>query len=125
MDGQTMLFRRKLRPPLCALVAAACAVTAPGCASWQGPRIDPSGERILIWPGQAPPVVSPPPTASPFAVPAGPRAVPPPATPGPPAAALPVTPPPSVDAQFAFPATTIAQAGHPLVLTTIVTRRTD
>ena len=29
------------------------------------------------------------------------------------------------DAQFAFPAPTIAQAGHPLVLTTLVTRRSD
>jgi uncharacterized repeat protein (TIGR01451 family) len=56
---------------------------------------------------------------------AGLPATPPPVITVPPSAALPVTPPPSVDAQFAFPATTIAQAGHPLVLTTIVTRRTD
>lgn len=43
-----------------------------------------------------------------------------------PTAAAPIpTPPPAIDAQFAFPAPTIAQAGHPLVLTTLVTRRTD
>jgi uncharacterized repeat protein (TIGR01451 family) len=42
-----------------------------------------------------------------------------------PAVSSPIAPLPSVDAQFAFPAPAIAQAGHPLVLTTIVTRRTD
>ena len=42
-----------------------------------------------------------------------------------PSAALPATPLPTVDAQWAFPASAIAQAGRPLVLTTIVSRRTD
>jgi uncharacterized repeat protein (TIGR01451 family) len=189
-----MSLRRKWRNPLCALVAAACAVVAPGCASWQGPRIDPSGERILIWPGQTPttppPVLAPPPVGAPpsftpgttFPPPPGTIVTPPPVittppppppqiglptgnlqappaypdaglpaapppvitvppaappgspppvitTPGAAAPALPPPPPiaaaPAVDAQFAFPAPTIAQAGHPLILTTIVTRRTD
>ncbi len=38
---------------------------------------------------------------------------------------IPVVLPPTVDAQWAFPAPTIAQAGYPLVLTTLVTRRSD
>lgn len=49
-----------------ALCAAACAVLA-GCASWDSPRIDPTGEHVLIWPGDAPtavpygaPVLAPP-----------------------------------------------------------------
>jgi uncharacterized repeat protein (TIGR01451 family) len=43
----------------------------------------------------------------------------------PPTTAIPQPPPPSVDAQFAFPSPTIAQAGYPLVLTTLVTRQSD
>lgn len=187
MDGRTMSLRWKLRTPDRVLWIALCAVAFEGCASWQGPRIDPSGQRILIWPGDTPAAVAPaPPVAPPpaFAVPpvappAGPPPIvttptPPPPPPtvglptgnmqappvypdagiptapppvitvppgtppaGPPPAAPPITtvptaaapvalpPPPTIDAQFAFPAPTIAQAGHPLVLTTIVTRRTD
>jgi uncharacterized repeat protein (TIGR01451 family) len=36
-----------------------------GCASWQGPRIDPSGNQFLIWPQDAPPAATlgPPPPA--------------------------------------------------------------
>src|SRR3990172_7128395 len=37
-----------------ALAAIALAVAAGGCANWQGPRIDPSGEQILLWPNQYP-----------------------------------------------------------------------
>jgi uncharacterized repeat protein (TIGR01451 family) len=70
-------------------------------------------------PPAVPPVITVPP--------AGPPVAPPPAAPiiTTPAAAAPLAPPPTVDAQFAFPAPTIAQQGHPLVLTTIVTRRSD
>ena len=70
-------------------------------------------------PPAPPPVITVPPT--------GPPVGPPPTAPiiTTPSAAAPLAPPPTVDAQFAFPAPTIAQAGHPLVLTTIVTRRTD
>ncbi|MGD9636425.1 MAG: hypothetical protein AB7G28_07450 [Pirellulales bacterium] len=179
--------RRKWRSPCCALAIAACALLAPGCASWQGPRIDPSGQQILIWPGQTPPPVAPPPgvaqpqivvpapgttVVSPAltaptppppvittppppppavglptgnlqappvypdaGVPSAPPQVitlpPPPSTGAPPVTTVPTAaapalpPPPSIDAQFAFPAPTIAQAGHPLILTTLVTRRSD
>jgi uncharacterized repeat protein (TIGR01451 family) len=68
---------------------------------------------------QAPPVY--PDTGVPAAPP--PVITDPPA--GPPTTATPVPPLPAVDAQFAFPAPTIAQVGHPLVLTTLVTRRRD
>jgi hypothetical protein len=37
-----------------------CAIFACGCAGWQGPRIDPTGESLLVWPNQAPPVVAAP-----------------------------------------------------------------
>ncbi len=41
-----------------------------GCASWQVPRIDPSGESLLIWPNQQPvAVVAPPPGATVIASP--------------------------------------------------------
>lgn len=42
-----------------------CVAVIAGCASWQGPRIDPSGDSLIIWPNQAP---SPPPpvVTSPF-----------------------------------------------------------
>ncbi len=65
-----MPLRLKWRNRLCALIMAACAVAAPGCASWRLPRIDPTGERILIWPGEATPVtppqiVAPPPGLAP------------------------------------------------------------
>jgi uncharacterized repeat protein (TIGR01451 family) len=36
------------------LCGAVCAVIASGCASWQLPRIDPSGQSLFIWPNQAP-----------------------------------------------------------------------
>lgn len=191
-----MFSRRPWRNSIGALALATCALMPTGCASWQGPRIDPSGQKIFIWPGQTPPPVTPPPPApgtivvpapgttvlgaaapatpppaivttpppvvtTPLPPPpsiglpagnlqappvypdAGIPASPPPVitTPPPPAVtpgAAPVIttplsatvapippPPPPVDAQFAFPAPTIAQAGHPLILTTLVTRRTD
>lgn len=190
-----MSLGRQWRTLLRALVIAACALSPVGCASWNGPRIDPSGQRILVWPGQTPPPTTPPPpppgtilvpppgtsvvgpaTSTPppslvttppppvvtttpppppptiglpqgnlqappvypdAGVPASPPPIittPPPPTTSPgaapiittPTAAAPVAlPPPPVDAQFAFPAPTIAQVGHPLILTTLVTRRTD
>ena len=71
-----MSLRWKWRTSLCALLATVCAILATGCASWQGPRIDPSGERLLIWPGQ--PTVAPPPTLPPVGAPAAPPAFAPP-----------------------------------------------
>lgn len=71
-------------------------------------------------PTAPPPVITTPPPGTP------PVGLPPPPITTVPTASAPIPPPPpAIDAQFAFPAPTIAQAGHPLVLTTIVTRRTD
>ena len=60
------------RLPLIALVLC-CTTAVSGCASWQGPRIDPTGQRFIVWPGQqpvvapapyvGPPIVAPPPGA--------------------------------------------------------------
>ena len=67
----------------CAMLVAA--VLCGGCASWQLPRIDPTGESLLIWPNQQPVVVvGPPPGATvitspgiapPFVVPAAPPSI--------------------------------------------------
>lgn len=57
-----------------------------GCASWQGPRIDPTGERFFTWPNQPPPAIVAPPGLPPGSVPIGP----PVATPAP---GLPVSAP--------------------------------
>ncbi|MCI0331766.1 MAG: hypothetical protein L0228_00905 [Planctomycetes bacterium] len=57
--------RSKRRIVLRANAALICAALM-GCASWQGPRIDPSGERIFIWPNQAPTPVAASPVTSPF-----------------------------------------------------------
>ncbi len=43
-----------------AIAVLSCVVFFAGCASWQGPRIDPTGERFLVWPNEPPPVVGPP-----------------------------------------------------------------
>jgi uncharacterized repeat protein (TIGR01451 family) len=42
-----------------AVIAACCALAATGCATYQGPRIDPTGESLFIWPGD--PALAPPP----------------------------------------------------------------
>jgi uncharacterized repeat protein (TIGR01451 family) len=65
-------------------------------------------------PAAPPPVITVPPTSA--AAPTAMSVAPPP---------VPIAPPLTVDAQWAFPATTIAQSGYPLVLTTLVTRRSD
>lgn len=58
---------------------AVCALLAAGCAGLRCPRIDPSGERIFIWPrDQVPPVL--PPTANAQAPPVYTAPVYPPAT---------------------------------------------
>jgi len=38
-------------------VLIGCAAVVAGCASWQVPRIDPTGESFFIWPNQAPAAV--------------------------------------------------------------------
>ena len=75
---------RRLPPIALALL---CAVMIAGCATWQGPRIDPTGERLLVWPGDPPPIVAPPTTFAP-----GPVVAPPPG-------ATVVAPPPVVSLQ--------------------------
>jgi uncharacterized repeat protein (TIGR01451 family) len=61
---------------------AVCAMTFAGCASWQGPRIDPTGERLLAWPNEAPPAMIAPPGLPPGSIPVGPSvATPPPGLP--------------------------------------------
>jgi hypothetical protein len=62
-----------------AAFAASCAMIFAGCATWQGPRIDPTGERLLVWPNTPPPAVVAPPFTAP-APPPGPAAVAPPPT---------------------------------------------
>jgi uncharacterized repeat protein (TIGR01451 family) len=49
---------------------AACAMSFVGCASYQGPRIDPTGERFIAWPNQ-PAAVPPPPGLPPGSIPIG------------------------------------------------------
>jgi uncharacterized repeat protein (TIGR01451 family) len=61
-----------------------------GCASWQGPRIDPSGQRILIWPNERPPAAVVPPLGAPVI------AAPPVTSPGAPL----VAPPPAIGVPF-------------------------
>src|SRR3954466_492841 len=52
---------------------AVCAMMFAGCASWQGPRIDPTGERLLAWPNEPPPSIVAPPGLPPGSVPVGPQ----------------------------------------------------
>src|SRR5215217_1374890 len=72
---------------------AVCAMIFGGCASWQGPRIDPTGERLLAWPNEPPPAVVAPPGFVPQPAPLGAAVIaPPPTLPGS-APALVVAPP--------------------------------
>lgn len=82
--------RNPLRQRCCILLALLGASIVPGCATYQGPRIDPTGESLFVWPNQAPapaPVVAGPPVAAPpgtFVTTPGPPVttpVPPPAAP--------------------------------------------
>jgi uncharacterized repeat protein (TIGR01451 family) len=50
------------RTSTAAALVAACLSLSGGCASWQLPRIDPSGQRLFLWPGEvSPAVIAPPP----------------------------------------------------------------
>ena len=96
------------RLPLIAL-ALSCAVMVAGCATWQGPRIDPTGERFFVWPGDPPPIVAPPTTFAPGPVvgpPPGATIVSPPPSStviAPPPGATVVGPPPAVSAMQPLP----------------------
>ncbi|HEX5472737.1 MAG TPA: hypothetical protein VFW73_12675 [Lacipirellulaceae bacterium] len=50
-----------------------------GCATWQGPRIDPTGEQLFVWPNPTP-IVAAPPAPAPGVVSPSPAAVGPPTT---------------------------------------------
>ncbi|HVT29675.1 MAG TPA: hypothetical protein VHE81_16780 [Lacipirellulaceae bacterium] len=84
--------RNNLSRVLFTAVAGSCAMVFAGCATWQGPRIDPTGERLLIWPNEQPAAVVAPPVPSPVAAPPGAAVVPSPAVPVVPQPA--VAPPP-------------------------------
>ena len=83
--------------------AALCVLLVSGCASYQWPRIDPSGQRVLVWPQQpgmpagSPPGAYAPPTVTfPSAPVPGPSGSPPVHPPGQttgPGAPAPFTPP--------------------------------
>lgn len=77
------------------IAAGLCALIFAGCASWQGPRIDPTGEQFFVWPNEPAPAVSPTPFAAPAPVPAGPVVAPPPSVPIAPFPASPVAPQPA------------------------------
>ncbi len=82
------------------LLLCGMAVTT-GCATWQVPRIDPSGERFFIWPNQSPAFAAPPAAV----------VAPPPAFVGPPVGAPPTAPPPG--ATYAPPGATYAPPTAP------------
>ena len=67
--GQPVLMLYVVTKRVLLTAIAAFAMTLVGCATYQGPRIDPTGERLFVWPGQAPPpgavVVAPPGTVAP------------------------------------------------------------
>src|SRR5262245_35983065 len=77
---------------LCAILFGA--MLCAGCASWQLPRIDPTGESLFIWSEPAPVVMAPPPGAP---VVAAPLSTPPVVAPAPP----PVAPLPMGNVQAA------------------------
>lgn len=79
-----------------------CVAVIAGCASWQGPRINPTGESLFIWPNQAPP---PGVVTSPF----GPVV----ATP-PPGASIISAPPPGATFAAPPPGATVIQAPPPI-----------
>lgn len=90
-----MTPHRTWRPKFAAHLLALCAVAMSGCASWEGPRIDPSGERLFIWPDEAPATTFGPATTAPPAWPTtpGPVAAPPVwPDPAPPSQSTPVAP---------------------------------
>jgi uncharacterized repeat protein (TIGR01451 family) len=60
-----MRLRFTRRRATTAIAILGCIAVICGCAGWQGPRIDPSGERIFVWPGETPaPVVAGPPVVT-------------------------------------------------------------
>jgi uncharacterized repeat protein (TIGR01451 family) len=77
-----------------AAISLLCATTFSGCATYQGPRIDPTGEQFIVWPNEPPPALASPPFGAPVSVPPGAATVGPPATvPAPVAAVAPPTVP--------------------------------
>ncbi|MEQ8210357.1 MAG: hypothetical protein RH917_11040 [Lacipirellulaceae bacterium] len=68
MHSPTATAQRRDLPTLVVVALAICIVGLSGCAGLRCPRIDPTGERLLIWPKDQPratPVVAGNPTAPP------------------------------------------------------------
>ena len=125
-----MIPQPKRRIRLVAVAVLPCALFATGCASWQVPRIDPTGERLFIWPSQpaAAPTFAPPAGAPVVAPPPPPAVVPPfgnlqapPVYPDVPAPA--VSPPPGVipGAPVAPPPVITVPAAAPVSATSVPT----
>ncbi len=57
------------------LAIAVGMVAVAGCATWQGPRIDPTGESLFVWPGEPTPVAVAPPVIAPAPVAGAPLAI--------------------------------------------------
>lgn len=116
-----------------------CGAVVVGCASWQGPRIDPSGERIFICPNEprlttvGPPIATPPavpfsavpPAAAPTSTPQFGNLLAPPVYPDPPSpapfgvpATQPVLPPPTTIPSP--PAATVSPPPSPAPATTTI-----
>lgn len=87
-----------------AIAALLCALALTGCTTWQGPRIDPTGEQLILWPGDPTPAVTVPPPGVPIvAAPTVAPGVPPltvPASPAPVAPIAPVAPAPIAPLPF-------------------------
>lgn len=74
-------------------VALWCATALCGCATWNGPRIDPTGQSLIVWPGEAPYAAAPPTIVGPTVVSPAPVDGPPVVAPPPGAV---IAPPPAV-----------------------------
>jgi hypothetical protein len=80
MDGQgSMIAHGTRRNVIRAAALFGALVALAGCASWQGPRIDPTGERFFVWPGEPQPTFAGPPGVPAATVVGPPVAVAPPA----------------------------------------------
>ena len=98
-----------------ALALVCFTATLSGCASWQLPRIDPSGERILVWPNQPPPAVVGPPIGTAVIAPQSAAPLVPPPVVGPPFGN--VQAPPVYSDPPAAPITPVPVAVPPVITT--------
>jgi hypothetical protein len=54
-----MFSHETRRCDFAAMAVALWALALTGCACWNCPRIDPTGERLFVWPGETQAVVGP------------------------------------------------------------------